>query len=474
MFSWTRIPLLGGLLLLLLFVAPGLQAAEGFRVLVSVKPVHSIVAALMQDIEGPDLLIDGAQTPYEYHPDAALAERLAEYDLVVWVGPELEGSLASTLGQAPEGTRVIDVLSSSRLKILPSRHDDNARDPYFWLDNRNIIMLAEDLALLFQEMDPVRSHIYKRNLRKLDRRLEQMDREYEYGYRGLKAAPALQYHDTLQYFEQAYALAVLGRVTGSPRDAADTQRLLGVRSQIAAGEVSCLLTESGLATPHLGLLTDNSGVTVAQLDSLGTGLQPGPDLYFDLMQNNTDRIKRCLDPAAGRHAAMEEAAVLSSTDSDGRFLLTDTRGRLVSDADLRGKHHILYFGYTFCPDICPTSLAVLGRAMKMLGDRAENLQPWFVTIDPQRDTIEVLREYVAYFDQRLVGLAGKKEMIDRLAARFGVQYEKVVEEGRDPDLYIMDHSASLYLIGPDGRYITKFLHGISPTRLHAELSKHLP
>jgi len=473
MLSRISTPITTWLLFCLCSFAPGLQAADGFRVLVTVKPIHSIVAALMQDIEGPDLLIDGTQTPYAYRPDTNFAEKLGEYDLVVWVGPELEGSLVSALRQPPERTRVVEVLASERLKILPSREDHAARDPYFWLDTRNTIMLAEDLAVLLQELDPLRSHVYVRNLRKLGDRLGQMDREYEYGYRGLKAAPALQYHDTLQYFEQAYALTVLGRVTGSPHDTVDTQRLLGVRGRIAAGEASCLLLEKGLAVPHLPLLKDNAEVAVKQLDSLGTGLSPGPDLYFELMQQNTDRIKRCLNPA-GEHALSDEVPVVASGPGEGRFLLTDTRGRLVSDADLQGKYQILYFGYTFCPDICPTSLAVLSRALKMLGDRAEHIQPWFITIDPQRDTVEVLREYVAYFDPRLVGLTGKKAMIDRLAASLGVKYEKVIEEGRDPDLYVMDHSASLYLLGPDGEFITKFLHGISPQKLHDELSGYLP
>lgn len=460
--------------LFLLGLSPALQA-EGFRVLVTIKPIHSIVASLMQDIEGPDLLIEGAQTPYDFQPDPDISSRLKKYDLVIWVGPELESSLAPFMRQASNDTRVLQVLSNPRMKVLPARHDDNMRDPYFWLDNRNIIMLAEDLAMLLGEMDPGRTHVYSRNFRKLVSRLERIDRQYEYGYRGLKAAPALQYHDTLQYFEQAYALTVLDRVTGSPGTPVNTQRLLGVREQISMGEVNCLLLEKGFSTSNLRLLTDNTGVTVTELDSLGTGLQPGPDLYFELMQNNTERIKYCLDPTR-EHPMMDEVAVTTEAGASGggRFLLTDTRGRLVSDADLRGKYQILYFGYTFCPDICPTSLAVLGGTLKMLGDKADNIQPWFVTVDPERDTLQILREYVAYFDNRLVGLTGKKEMIDRLTSRLGVRYEKVIEEGSDPDLYVMDHSASLYLLGPDGEYITKFPHGISSEKLHAELLKYLP
>ena len=475
MFGRIKRTLAAGLALCLLCVAPGLQAADGFRVLVTIKPIHSIVAALMQDIEGPELLMDGARTPYDFQPPADIQQRLAGYDLVVWVGPELEPFLAPSMAQLSQQTQVVELLASSRLKILPTRANVDERDPYFWLDNRNIIMLAEDLAGLLQEMDAGRAHVYARNLRKLNRRLGQMDREYEYGYRGLKAAPALQYHDTLQYFEQAYALNVLDRVVSSPGQPASTQKLLEVREHMVSGEANCLLIEAGLPAPHLSLLTSNTDAGVVKLDALGAALEPGPDLYFQLMRLNTERIKECLDPE-GRYSGGPEglAAAADGAGDGGRFLLTDTRGRLISDADLRGKLQILYFGYTFCPDICPTSLAVLGSAMRMLGDRADGIQPWFVTVDPQRDTLEKLRDYVAYFDDRLIGLTGKPVMIERLAARYGVQYEKVLEEGQDPELYVVDHSASLYLLGPDGRYITKFLHGISPEKLYSELSRHLP
>jgi protein SCO1/2 len=157
----------------------------------------------------------------------------------------------------------------------------------------------------------------------------------------------------------------------------------------------------------------------------------------------------------------------------GRFMLTDHLGRVVSDEDLKGKFNILYFGYTSCPDICPTSLYVLSKTLDLLGDKADLVQPYFITVDPQRDTVEVMRDYVKYYDKRLIGLTGDPQMIARLAAQYKVKYEKVLEEGRDPDLYVMDHSASLYLVGPDGQYVTKFLHGITPERLHSELLKHL-
>jgi len=459
------------LLLLAAFPAP---AAEGFRVLVTVKPVHSVVAGLMAGVEGPELLVEEG-TPYDFTLTAEQRERLAESDLVIWVGPELEPALAAVIDDLPSNVRVVELLASRSLKILPSRRDGALRDPFFWLDDRNVILLLDDLAHLLAEADPARAHVYARNRREVMTRLQKIDREYEYGYRGLKAGLGVQYHDTLQYFEQAYALRIVDRVTGSPLDPVDAEALLGVRRHITGEGVACLLTEKGMEPRYLDLLTEGAGVNLGELDTLGVGLPPGPDLYFDLMARNTETIKRCLSGQGAQDARTGEAGAEGAAGAEGgRFLLTDHMGRLVSPETMLGKHQVLYFGYTFCPDICPTSLSVLFRALDLLGDRAELFQPYFITIDPERDTVAVMRGYVGYFDDRLIGVTGSSAMIDRMAAHYGVRYEKVTEESPDPGLYLMDHTASLYLVGPDGRYITKFLHGVTPEQLAEGLRSALP
>ncbi len=462
------------LLWLLLLAAVPAHAAEGFSVLVSVKPVHSIVAGLMAGIEGPGLLVEEG-TPFDFALAGEHRERVAKSDLVIWVGPELEPALAAAIDDLPSNVRVVELLASRSLKILPSRRDGERRDPFFWLDDRNVILLLDDLARLLAEVDPARAHVYARNRREVMARLQKIDREYEYGYRGLKAGLGVQYHDTLQYFEQAYALRIVDRVTGSPLDPVDAEALLGVRRHITGEGVACLLTEKGMEARYLDLLTEETGVNLGELDTLGVGLPPGPDLYFDLMARNTETIKRCLSGKRAQDARTGEAGAEGAAGAEGgRFLLTDHMGRLVSPETMLGKHQVLYFGYTFCPDICPTSLSVLFRALDLLGDRADLFQPYFITIDPERDTVAVMRGYVGYFDDRLIGVTGSPAMIDRMAAHYGVRYEKVTEESPDPSLYLMDHTASLYLVGPDGRYITKFLHGVTPEQLAEGLRAALP
>ncbi|EGV52539.1 zinc ABC transporter [endosymbiont of Riftia pachyptila (vent Ph05)] len=153
----------------LLFNSAAALSESSFRVIATIKPIHSLLAALMDGAESPELLISGEQSPYGFELSKAQAERLRQADILVWVGPELEASLAKTIQALPPDVRVIELLSSDVLKILPMRADHSQRDPFFWLDDRNAILLVEEFARLLSEADPKRSHIYAKNRRKLRR-----------------------------------------------------------------------------------------------------------------------------------------------------------------------------------------------------------------------------------------------------------------------------------------------------------------
>jgi protein SCO1/2 len=148
-----------------------------------------------------------------------------------------------------------------------------------------------------------------------------------------------------------------------------------------------------------------------------------------------------------------------------RYLLMDPKGRAVSDQDFHGSFQLITFGYTFCPDICPTTLAEMSLVMKKLGNRADQLQPLFVTIDPERDTTEVLRRYTAYFHPRLIGLTGSPELVRGVANHFKVQYAKHWEPGAKKDQYSVDHSAGMYLLGQNGEFLKKFAYATPPLEI---------
>lgn len=161
------------------------------------------------------------------------------------------------------------------------------------------------------------------------------------------------------------------------------------------------------------------------------------------------------------------SVIVFSTDGfsrppGGPFIMKDHTGRVVTNTDYIGRYQLVYFGYTFCPDICPTGLQTISDALDLLGEDGENVVPIFITVDPERDTVKVMADYVANFHPRLVGLTGTSAMVDGVAKKYKIRFEKVVEPGREPDEYIMDHTASVLFMGTEGQFLAKFAHGISP------------
>jgi len=142
----------------------------------------------------------------------------------------------------------------------------------------------------------------------------------------------------------------------------------------------------------------------------------------------------------------------------GPFELTDHNGKRVTDKDFLGKYLLIFFGFTYCPDVCPSELQVMSAALDQLGPEADNIQPIFISIDPARDTPELMKEYVANFHPRLVGLTGSEDDIAKVAAVYRVYYAKPKGKENDPD-YLMDHSSILYFMGPDGKFLKHFTYG---------------
>ena len=136
----------------------------------------------------------------------------------------------------------------------------------------------------------------------------------------------------------------------------------------------------------------------------------------------------------------------------GQFHLIDQNGQPRSDSDFRGQYLLVFFGYTNCPDVCPTTLNTVTNAMDKLGSDAAKVTPVFITVDPDRDTPAVMKAYAANFTPRLVALSGSPDAIAAAAKLYRIYYKKV-GEGAD---YSMDHTALLYLMGPDGNYLAHF------------------
>ncbi len=171
-------------------------------------------------------------------------------------------------------------------------------------------------------------------------------------------------------------------------------------------------------------------------------------------------------PAAGGGLQLPQGVSLG-----GPFSLVDQSGRPVTERDFAGRWMLVYFGYTFCPDVCPTELGTMAAALDALGPRGEAVVPVFVTIDPQRDTPARLADYVSLFHPRLQGLTGTPDQAAEVARRYRIYYAQV----RRPEVtdYLMDHSSFIYLVGPDARVRSLFRPELKPEEIAAAVAAQL-
>ncbi len=140
--------------------------------------------------------------------------------------------------------------------------------------------------------------------------------------------------------------------------------------------------------------------------------------------------------------------VIQSPDRANNFTLIGRNGEPVSLGDFRGKAVLIYFGYTFCPDVCPATMVELAKANELLGDEADQAQVIMISVDPARDTPEILHEYVTHFDPAFIGVTGNEDEVAAAATPFGIFYEK--HEGTAATGYLIDHTASVVVVDPDG------------------------
>ena len=155
----------------------------------------------------------------------------------------------------------------------------------------------------------------------------------------------------------------------------------------------------------------------------------------------------------------------------GRFILKSHTGKIVTDQDFGGKFMLVYFGYTYCPDICPTSLQTMTLALEALGDQAKHFQPLFISVDPERDTPKVLAEYVSSFYPGMIGLTGSKVTIDSVTKKYRVRFSKVAEKNTTDEDYTVDHTSAVFLMGFDGRYLSRFGYNTTAQQMADKLKK---
>ncbi len=283
-----------------------MQAAASPRVVVSIPPVHSLVAGVMEGVAAPELLIKGSVSVHGYTLRPSQLRTLGHARLLFRVGSQLEGFLDRPLAVLEGQLRVVDLLQLPGMVLLPARssgmwrsdqqhHDTHQHsDSHLWLDPRNAEAVVSAAVAELSTLDPTHADRYRANGVRLLERLRQLDRQLAATLEPIREIPYLVFHDAYHYLEQRYDLAAVGAVVATPEHSPGARRLRLVRKQIRQGGIRCLFREPQYAPPWLRMLTEDSDIRITILDPLGNTLTPGPELYFSLMRNLAASLVKCL------------------------------------------------------------------------------------------------------------------------------------------------------------------------------------
>lgn len=276
--------------------------AEAPRVVVTIKPVHALVAAVMAGLGRPGLLIEGAASPHGYALRPSDARALSAAHLVIWVGPELERFLERPLASLAAGARVVTLIEAPGLELLASGgeqagengHQAGRHDPHIWLDPDNAAAIAAVAAAALSGLDPANRAAYEANRAALTARIVALDGELRARLAPLSRVPFLVAHDGYRYFTRHFGLngvAALAPLPGRPPGA---RRLAELGRLIERLGVPCLLGEPQFEPAVAKTLIRDRGLRTATLDALGAALAAGPEAWFELMRANSRALIACL------------------------------------------------------------------------------------------------------------------------------------------------------------------------------------
>ena len=304
------------LILPMLFITH-LMAASDLKIIVSIKPFHSLVSAIMQGVSEPLLLINGNNSPHSYSLRPSSAENLQQADLVFWGGHLLEGFLTKPLQSLAKRAKLVSLQETEGLKLWPLRSglewnkDETERtedhsaeyniesssgiDPHIWLDPYNAKIIFRKIVKVLSAMDPQNSKAYLRNGEKYGLRLELLDRRLKVEMTKVAKTPYMVFHDAYQYYEKRYGLNVVGSLTLHVDFGSSARRLREVRKKFQKEKIRCIFSEPQFPSKLLQTVIVGKDIKKGILDPLGADLAPGTELYFSLLNNLSRSLNRCLN-----------------------------------------------------------------------------------------------------------------------------------------------------------------------------------
>ncbi|MBY2931010.1 zinc ABC transporter substrate-binding protein [Rhizobium leguminosarum] len=318
-----------------LLFAGTMRAADAPVVVTSIKPIHSLVSAIMQGVGEPELIVDGAASPHTYNLKPSNARALQEAKVIFWVGPGLEAFLEKPLQALGRNASIAELDNAPGLVKLPFReggafephddapehesasgqhesasaapehehdhaeadHDHGAFDTHLWLDPMNAKAMATMITTTLVAADPANALTYQGNAKALDDRLDALDTEIKGIVAPVKGKPFIVFHDAYQYFEHRYGIRVAGSITVSPETIPGAERVSEIHRKAGELGATCVFAEPQFEPRLVNVVIEGTRAKSGVLDPEAATLKAGSDLYFTLMRGIADSMKDCLSSA---------------------------------------------------------------------------------------------------------------------------------------------------------------------------------
>ncbi|WP_307233384.1 zinc ABC transporter substrate-binding protein [Pararhizobium capsulatum] len=289
--------------------------AEPPKVVVSIKPVHSLVASIMQGVDEPSLIVEGAASPHTYSMKPSNAAALESADIVFWVGHGLEAFLEKPLESLGGDAKIVELDEAPGLEKLKFReggafeahddgdeeaegdhhhHEEGEFDMHLWLDPANAKAMAAEIETTLATADPHNAARYKVNLDTLNMRLDALNKSLGAQIAPIKDKPFIVFHDAYQYFEHRYGVKVAGSITVSPETLPGAERLSDIHDKIATLGATCVFAEPQFEPKLINVVIEGTQAKSGTLDPEAGTLEAGPDLYFQMMENIGSSLASCL------------------------------------------------------------------------------------------------------------------------------------------------------------------------------------
>jgi len=294
------------LALIVMVTLPTIAIAAGPRVVVSLKPVHGLVADVMKGVGEPYLLLTASANPHSHALRPSEARKLVQANVVFWVGSNLEGFLRKPLLNLPSGSHVVPLLRNHRLLRLkqrqggiweiddPDRNKGSEFDPHIWLDPRNARVIVRQIVAVLSQIDPDNTANYEINGKRLGLELTKLERDIDELLAPVRTLPYFVLHGAYQYFEFRFRTHGIGAIALDHDHKPGARRIAMIRQRLRVGDVRCLFQEAEFSSKIVTALTEGTATRVGVLDPIGKSVHPGPGAYSRILRDLAGNLKKCL------------------------------------------------------------------------------------------------------------------------------------------------------------------------------------